>query len=183
MLTSMLNLEPADSDFLLVVVVFEVLLEGLGQRHEVDPVIRTAVADGCSAQVLERERKVAVQGQGQHGLEEHAAARVFVVLNQSTHGVRGKNTRVMGVKAKLVVPLLDASMKGPAVAPEADREEEFLLGTVPQEKRTLRAVLQETFCFIAVHDAPVERTVGDLQEVWHHAVDVVHLGVYSRGDV
>lgn len=82
-----------------------------------------------------------------------------------------------------MIPLLNASVEGPSIAPEADGEEELFLGTVTEEESSFGAVLQETFCFIAVHNTPVERTVGDLQEVWHHAVDVVHLCVHGRRDV
>ena len=77
----MLNLEPADSDFLLVMVVFEVVFQGLGQRYEVDSIVCAAVADGSSAQVLEREGKVAVEGQGQHGFKEHTTAGILVVFD------------------------------------------------------------------------------------------------------
>lgn len=103
--------EASHADFLLVVVVLEVFLQCFGQRNEVDAVVRALVADHSTAQVLQGEGEVAVHGQRQHRLEEHAAAGVLVVLDQAAHSVRGEDARVMGVKAELVVPLLNTSMQ------------------------------------------------------------------------
>lgn len=78
----------SDAHTLLVVVLLEVGLERLGNVQLRDAVVVDVGADDSARQVLQRERVVARQRDRQHGLKEHAAGRVLVVLDQTAHGVR-----------------------------------------------------------------------------------------------
>lgn len=83
----------------------------------------------------------------------------------------------MRVEAEPVVPLLDPGVKRPIVAPEADAEKVLFLSRVPEEESAVWSVLQEPFRLVPIHLAPVEGALGDIQKVWHEAMEVVHLGV------
>lgn len=56
-------------------------------------------------------------------------------------------------------------MKGAAVATEADREEELILGGVSEQKRPLWFALQQLLCLKAVQHTPVTGAVVDLEEI------------------
>lgn len=88
-----------------------------------------------------------------------------------------KHAGVMGIEAEVVVPLLDPGVQGPVVAAEAHREEVVLLRRVPEQKRAFRFPFQESFCFVAVHHAPVTGIPCDLKQIWHKAVYVIDLRV------
>lgn len=88
------------------------------------------VADDRSAQMLQRERGIPVQRYGQHGLEEHTAGRILVVLDEAADRLRREYSGIVRVEAEPVVPLLDAGVQRPSVLAEADREEVLLLGRV-----------------------------------------------------
>lgn len=119
----------------------------------------------------------------QHGLEEHATDRVLVVLNQTADRRGGEDVRIVRVEAELVVQLLDASVESAPVTPEAHAEEELLLGTIPQEESPFRLLVQLLLGLVAVHLAPVETAVGDLEKIGDQVVDIVDLRVGSGEEV
>lgn len=162
---------------LLVVIFLQVLLKGVRDGQGTDAIVRGAAANDGTTDVLEAERPSAMDGVREKWLEEHARVGVLVMLQQARDRGCMENTWVMHVEAEVVVPLLDAGVQRAPVAPEADGEQVVLLGRVTEKEGPLRLTLQERLSLVAVHDAPVTRQVGDLQQVRHQAVDVVDLCV------
>lgn len=79
-------------------VLLEVGLEATGQTQFVDIVVRDTTNNGRSAQLLQAKAEISVQGKGQLRLEEHHTEWILVVLQQSSHRCRRKNTRIVTVK-------------------------------------------------------------------------------------
>lgn len=65
---------------LFIVVFFKVLFQDVWNGEHVDAVVGGVAADYRSADVLQAERLLAVDGIGQERLEEHARVGVLVVL-------------------------------------------------------------------------------------------------------
>ena len=80
-------------DLVLVAVVAQERLERLWQGQLTDAVELAAVADGGPGQLLEAEAAPPQHGVQQHRLEEHAAQRVLVVLEQTAHRSRAVGLR------------------------------------------------------------------------------------------
>lgn len=119
-------------------ILLQIALQSLRQLQLIYVIVRQSTHDIRPAQVLQWEREIPVQRTREHRLEEHAAARVFVVLDQTTDGLRSVHIRVVGVEAELVIPLLDACVQRATVFAEGHAEEEFLLGRVAEEERAFR---------------------------------------------
>ena len=73
---------------MLVAVVAQEGLERQRQGQLADAVELAAVADGGPGELLEAEAAAPQDGVQQHRLEEHAAQRVLVVLEQAAHRSR-----------------------------------------------------------------------------------------------
>lgn len=144
-------IKPLDSNLLPVVVLLQVALQRFGELQLVYVVIRQSADYGRPAQMLQREREVPVQRPRQHRLEEHAAARIFVVLDETADRVRREDVGIVRIEAELVVPLLDASVEGASVLAERHREEEFFLGGVAEEEGALGFAVEEAFRLVSVH--------------------------------
>ena len=76
-------------------VLLEIGLEGLWQLKLVDTVVGRARGDDGAAEVLKGKREVPVQRVCQHRLEEHAAGRVLVVLDQAADLLSGERFEVV----------------------------------------------------------------------------------------
>ncbi|TNN73214.1 hypothetical protein EYF80_016545 [Liparis tanakae] len=154
-----------------------VLFQSIWNGKHVNAIVGGAAADDRSADVLQGEGLCAVDGVGQQGLEEHAGVGILVVFQQARHRGSVEHTRVVHVKAKIVVPLFDACVQRAAVAAETNGEEVVLLSRVAQEEGAFGLPLQQGLGLVAVHHPPVTRQVGDLQQVWNQTVNVIDLSV------
>lgn len=114
------------------VVLSEVVPELRRQQQAVYALVGGVATDHSPAQVLEGEREGPRQRPGKEGLEEEAGGRVTVVPQQSCHTGIPVHAWVAHIKAETLVVLLDACMQGAAVASEANREEELVLGRVSE---------------------------------------------------
>ena len=112
-------------------VLFEIELERLGQVEGRDAVVGEPLADDGAGHVLQRERRRPVQRQRQRRLEEHAQLGVLVVVDQAQDGARTVHARVVRVETEAVVPLLDARVQRPVVAPEAHAEQVPVVPFIP----------------------------------------------------
>lgn len=154
----------------LEVVLSEEVPELRRQRQLVDALIRGAATHHRPAQVLQGEGEVPGQGPGEQGLKEEAGGGVTVVFEQPRHAGVPVHAGVASIEAETLVALLDARMQRAAVAAEADGEEEFVLGGVPEQEGALRLALQQLLGLEAVQHPPVAGAVVDLQEVRHQNV-------------
>lgn len=120
-------LQPANSYFLFIVILLEEVLQGRGQRQGAYTIVSGPAADGSSCKVLQAKGKGPMERCCKQRFKKHTGAGVLVVLQQSCDGGRVENTRIVCVKAEIVVPLLDAGVQGAVVTAEANREEVVLL--------------------------------------------------------
>lgn len=72
-------------------VVLEVFVQTLWKLEFIDRVVRYAATDYSTAEMLQRKAESPTKRQSEHRFKEHATIGIFVVLNQTTHGVRSKN--------------------------------------------------------------------------------------------
>ena len=135
------SIESPDSYPLLVVILFQVHFERLGQSESVHSVVRSVAANDGPAEVLQGERGTPVERKSQRRLEEHAQLRILVMVDEAQDGGRAVDARIVRVEAEPMVPLLDPRVQGPIVASEADAEEVLLLGRVPEEEGSVWSVL------------------------------------------
>lgn len=173
----------ANPNFLFIVVLLQVRLNLLGHLQFIDPFVVDAIRNLCSTQVLKVEREGTMDWDSQHGLEEHATDRVLVVLDQTADRRRGEDVRIMRIETKLMIQLLDASVKSTSISPKAHTKKELFLSTIPQEESPFRLLVQLLFGLVPVHLSPVETAVGDLEKVGYQMVYVVDLRVGSGEEV
>lgn len=104
-------LQPTNSYFLFIVILLEEVLQGRGQRQRAYTIVSGPAADGSSCQVLQAKRKGPMERRCKQRFKKHAGAGVLVVLQQSCDGGRVENTRIVGIKTEVVVPLLNAGVQ------------------------------------------------------------------------
>lgn len=135
------GLEAAHAHALPVVVLLEVAAEAARQGQQLHAVVGGVRDEHGARQLLEREGRGAGQRRGEHGLEEHDAGGVFVVLDESGDGARREHGRVVRVEAEPVSVVLNARVQRAPVLAERHREQVLLLRGVTQQERALWFIL------------------------------------------
>lgn len=85
-------------------------LNSLWQRQPSNSRIAAPVANDCSGQFLQCEALIPLDGMKQHGLEEHATQRLFVMLQKATDTSGRINSRIVTIETEFVVGLFDSGM-------------------------------------------------------------------------